>query len=107
MRLQITFTFDKVIENTEVFVVFMWINFCSELLNLLRIQQEEIGNAVPTKALHRLEEVVIFDLDIYINDICLRCQLHVQETSELCIKNIENLMSGELMIILIKIVSNL
>ena len=44
----ITFTFDKVIKNTKVFVILMRINFSRELLNLLRIQQEEIGNAIPS-----------------------------------------------------------
>ena len=52
MRLQITFAFDKVIKNTKVFVNLVWINFRSELLNLLRVQQEEIGYAIPSKALH-------------------------------------------------------
>lgn len=48
MRLQVTFLLNKVIENTKVFVNFVWINFRSELLNLLRVKQEEICYAIPS-----------------------------------------------------------
>lgn len=107
MRLKVTFAFDKVIENTMVFVNLVRINFCCEFLYLLWIYQEEICYAISTKSFHWLEEIIIFNLDIDINDVLLGSHLHIQKTSQLCIKDIQNLVSLKLVVLSIKIICNL
>lgn len=102
IHLSITFTLQKVLNDTHMLVRFMGIYFGNELLNLLRVNQKVICNALPIENLHRLEEIIVIDIDVLSYYVRVLSRVHVQEASNFGVQNLQHFMLMEIVLVCVQ-----
>ena len=86
--LQITFAFQEIFDNTQVFENILMVHSLTELQDLFWVEQEEVCNALPAKNFHTLEEIIFLNFDVDTENVIIMSHFHVEEASQLVVKNI-------------------